>query len=62
MFNVKKCSVLHFGKSNGKSVYNMNNIELASETVIRDLGSTISGLLKYGEHNHMITANANNNN
>ena len=37
-FNVKKCKIMHFGRSNIKFKYTMNGVELAVVESERDIG------------------------
>ena len=46
LFNVKKCKVLHFDFNNRCYTYYMNNEELSSDTVEKDLGVCITTDLK----------------
>ena len=48
LFNVKKCKVFHFGFNNPCYTYYMNNEELSSDTVEKDLGVYITTDLKTG--------------
>ena len=61
--NADKCHVLHVGKSNPRSTYNMSTRngrqEISSADSERDLGVIISNNLKVGEQVHKSAAKAN---
>ena len=61
--NASKCHILHVGKCNPRSEYNMQTSSgrqpIASTTSERDLGVYISEGLKVGEHVHKAAAKAN---
>ncbi len=58
-FNVEKCKVIYYGKSNPNVEYIMEGKELASDTTIKDLGITFQSNLKFDEHISKITSAAN---
>ena len=51
-FNVAKCCVLHFGRSNIKAqnTCNINGTQLRSDSNKKDLGVLFSSNLKFNEH------------
>ena len=56
--NVEKCKVMHFGKSNPKTVYIMmddvgNKRDIEQTNLERDLGISVDNSLKWSEHVHM---------
>ena len=48
-FNEAKCSTLHFGRSNVRSVYSMRDVALEQVSVERDLGVLVDSELKFRE-------------
>ena len=58
-FNVAKCCILHFGRSNAKATYKMNNLVLKRKYQERDLGILFSTNFKFDDHIHLITKKAN---
>ena len=58
-FNVKKCSVIHFGRNNPLHEYSMNNVKLRQAECERDIGVTISSNLKPSIHCSDIARKAN---
>lgn len=58
-FNVDKCSVVHYGNSNDRFVYTMDDKALAAEAIIKDLGIVFQEDLKFGKHINLIVASAN---
>ena len=59
IFNVQKCKVMHFGRSNPCNDYTMNNISLEKVRVERDLGVLISDDLKVSSQCAQAYAKAN---
>ncbi len=58
-FNVTKCHVLHLGKSNPRHVYKMDNIELTTTNLERDIGVLIADNLKPSAQCQAAAATAN---
>ncbi len=58
-FNVDKCKVIHYGRHNIDTQYFMNNMLLAADDSIKDLGVLFQSNLKFDQHIHTITASAN---
>ena len=56
-FNIKKCSVMEFGKSGKrlKGNYSLGNETITKKTEEKDLGVTISSSLSFGKHIRKIT-------
>ena len=46
LFNIGKCEIMHFGRTNSLTEYNMNNQKLETVTEEKDLGVIISQDLK----------------
>ena len=49
-FNVDKCKVMHYGKSNGNFEYSMNSKKLCEVSEESDLGVTFQDDLKFNKH------------
>ena len=58
-FNIEKCHIMHFGKSNPKFKYNMKGIELKESTSERDIGVIITNDLKSTEQVKIAASKAN---
>ena len=58
-FNVDKCKVVHYGRTNPITEYLMANNILSTANSIKDLGITFQGNLKFDEHISSITSTAN---
>ena len=58
-FNIEKCSVVHYGKNNICTPYNMANKEVATEHIMKDLGIIFQDDVKFGDHINKIVAKAN---
>ena len=48
--NPLKSNVLYLGKNNGNSVYTINNVEITSSDLVRDLGVGVDCGLKFNSH------------
>ena len=49
-FNADKCKILPLGHNNRKSVYKMENVELQTTPVEKDLGVFVDDSLKFRDH------------
>ena len=58
-FNIAKCCVLHFGHTNNKTDYKLNDTLLQKKKVEKDLGIFFSVNLKFHEHIDSIVSRAN---
>ena len=58
-FNPLKCCVLHFGRSNMKAQYKINNLDLIKKNQEKDLGIVISDKFKFDTHIDSIVKKAN---
>ena len=58
-FNLKKCCVLHFGRSNIKADYKIENTLLVKKEQEKDLGVIFSTNFKFDQHISMIAKKAN---
>ena len=58
-FNAAKCKVMHFGYSNPKRAYEMNNVILETSDHEKDLGVIIDDSLKFHVHTAAAIKNAN---
>jgi len=58
-FNTDKCSVIHLGKNNPKSIYSLCNKEIKSSTKERDLGVIVDSTMKFSEHCNAVARSAN---
>ena len=58
-FNVAKCCILHFGRTNIKADYKINDLELIKKHKEKDLGVLFSTKLKFDEHIQVIANKAN---
>jgi hypothetical protein len=59
VFNVEKCKVMHFGKSNVKTVYNMGVGTLSVTDAEKDLGVIVQNDLKVSQQCVKVTKTAN---
>lgn len=57
--NISKCSVLHLGKNNPQTTYNLNGVAIASVNQQKDLGIIITTDLKWEQHISTIVKKAN---
>ena len=58
-FNISKCKVMHFGTSNSKKSYSINNEKLESVEHIKDLGVIVDSKLKFSDHVLRVSKRAN---
>lgn len=58
-FNVSKCCVLHFGRSNMKASYKLGDHILIEKLAEKDLGILFPVNLKFNDHIHLIAKKAN---
>ena len=58
-FNPEECCVIHFGKSNIKANYKMNNLDISKKGQEKDLGIVFSTKVQFKEHIHLISKKAN---
>jgi hypothetical protein len=58
-FNTAKCCILHFGHSNTKALYTLNDIQIANKVVEKDLGILFSSNFKFNKHIDSIVKKAN---
>ena len=58
-FNLKKCAVLHFGKNNRNSAYELCQQTIRNSSTERDLGVLISDTGKFNEHVESVISKAN---
>ena len=58
-FNLSKCCVLHFGRSNIKSKYKIHDNTLQKKILEKDLGVLFSVKLNFHEHIHSVVKKAN---
>ena len=58
-FNVAKCCILHFGRSNQGANYNLNNQHLSKKQQEKDLGILFSNNFKFDDHIRLIAKKAN---
>ena len=58
-FNTTKCCILHFGRSNEKAVYKINDQVITNKYNEKDLGILFSVNLKFDEHIDSIVKKAN---
>ena len=58
-FNSQKCKVMHFGHSNPKNAYSLNQNLLEISTEEKDLGVHVSDSFKFSNHISKIAAKAN---
>jgi len=56
--NVKKCSVMHFGRNNPRTSYSLSGSVLAKSSLERDLGVIVSPDLKFSEQSAAAAARA----
>ena len=47
-FNESKCKVMHYGKTNRKSDYNLGGVQIVEVTEEKDLGVTFDQQLSFG--------------
>ena len=58
-FNVSKCCILHFGRSNVQSQYKINDNILTNKRQEKDLGVLFSSNFNFNDHMDTIFSNAN---
>ncbi|MEL7308662.1 MAG: reverse transcriptase family protein, partial [Pseudomonadota bacterium] len=58
-FNYSKCCILHFGRSNIRSPYKLNNHDLTEKKLEKDLGILFSVDFKFDDYIHLIAKKAN---
>lgn len=58
-FNVAKCCILHFGTTNFKTNFKIDDVPIVSRCQERDLGVLFSNMFKFNEHIDTITKKAN---
>ena len=58
-FNVSKCCILHYGRTNMKNIYKIDDGQIVSRKSEKDLGVIFSNKFKFNEHIETITKKAN---